>query len=119
MAVLTNLGIANSYIAKITNIENDLTISGSAKLEGGLVAGYQATASTSPTISSGTLALYCIGGTTANCTVLSPVAGRTLFIGNCNSGTLTIGSVSLTTNFGGMIVYDGSAWTKIVCITIN
>ena len=114
MTAIAKLGIANSYVAKQTNLDGPLTLNDTLSVKGGLVNGYQSSASTTPTISAGTTVLLLTGGTTATCAFSSPVTGQTIFVANQNSGDCTLGAFTLTTNHGGLAVYNGSAWVKFI-----
>jgi hypothetical protein len=112
----TNIGIAGSYIAKMSNVQDTLHVGDG--ISGPF--GYQASASTTPTISMSTTFLYLSG---ANDTITgsfpSAVTGQTLFVYNVNSGTpgtFTLEEdVSIAKNHSGMVVYDGDGtWIKFI-----
>jgi len=122
MTANERLGTASAYIAKISEFQNALTISGSTKLEGGLVLGYQTSASTTPTFSAGTCIIN-LAGQSGGITLsyASPVTGQALFIRNNTAQTVTIGTITLGAiqTCGALVTYDGSAWIKILNVTIS
>jgi len=115
MSSITNIGIAGSYIAKISNIQDTLHVGDG--ISGPF--GYQTSDSTAPTISMSTNVLFLTGGSTSNCTFPSAVTGQSIFIKNNNSNYCTLGAVSLNATRAGLMVYNGTSWIKFIDTTFS
>jgi len=111
----TNIGIAGSYIAKMSNIQDTLHVGDG--ISGPF--GYQASTSTTPTISMSTTFLYLSGeNATITGSFPSAVTGQTLFVYNVNTGdpgTFTLDEVSIAKSHSGLVVYNGDGtWIKFI-----